>query len=84
MTSIPEIAQDTDELRAELCRITKEKSLIDEIEGQIDSRRKAEDHERALSRSKEDVRIREERAAEDEQRDRRQDELCRREIVSIL
>jgi len=77
----PSIANDTGQLRAQLREIVDEKTLLDDIEEDLDYNRSKEDVERAKKRKREDLRILRERVAADQKREARQDGLVELEKV---
>ena len=83
MTSHTPSGPEMAELRAELRSITDEKTLQDDIEGSLESVRAKQDDETARGRRREDSETARKRAKEDAKRKARQEELCRREDVSL-
>lgn len=82
-TQTPPSAPDMAQLRAELRTITDEKSLLDDIEGNLEGARAKEDEEIARKRKREDSDLVCRRAGSDKKREARQGELWEREAVRI-
>lgn len=82
-TQTPPSAPDMAQLRAELRTITDEKSLLDDIEGNLEGARAKEDEEIARKRKREDSDLVRRRAGSDKRREARQGELWEREAVRI-
>lgn len=74
---------DTAQLRARLREIRNEKSLLDDIEDDLEYTRAKEDKERKKKREQEDADIVRKRSVADHRREARQEKLCEQEIVSF-